>query len=262
MDPRESRGRTPRETAAALEAGAFLPAGDAERFNGYGVIGVPFISGHVLALRRWPASPVGPGHTSVWHRDPGGRWTFYANVEPELACARYTGRIAGAAPVTEITIGWTGPLDFTVRVPEAGLEWRVRLGSTLATRALSRAAALLPEALWSSPPALSLLGRVAGVALRAGRVGLQGRMPNGQWFRASPRRIWIVEASGAVLRGEDLGEPARLPEQARVGDFWIPRRGLFAFGQAHVEPLDRARHAFGSAAATRAGAAGTPRIVR
>ena len=45
--------------------------GQEERFSGYGVMGLPFRSGHVLALRRFPVTSVGPGYTSVWWRDPG-----------------------------------------------------------------------------------------------------------------------------------------------------------------------------------------------
>ena len=41
-----------------------------DRFAGYAVIVLPFRSGHVLSLRRFPASSVGPGYTSVWRRDP------------------------------------------------------------------------------------------------------------------------------------------------------------------------------------------------
>lgn len=35
-----------------MEAAASLPAGSEERFIGYGVMGLPFRSGHVLALHR------------------------------------------------------------------------------------------------------------------------------------------------------------------------------------------------------------------
>jgi hypothetical protein len=49
----------------------------ASGLSGYGVMGLPFGSGHVLGLRRWTASSVGEGFTSIWHRDPAGRWTFY-----------------------------------------------------------------------------------------------------------------------------------------------------------------------------------------
>jgi len=44
----------PRDLVARLEAAPSMPPGSAERFNGYGVMGLPFRSGHILALRRPP----------------------------------------------------------------------------------------------------------------------------------------------------------------------------------------------------------------
>lgn len=64
--------------------------GSSERFAGSAVIGLPFHSGHVLALRWFPASSLGHGYTSIWHRDPGRKWTFYS-VAPEQSCSRYFG---------------------------------------------------------------------------------------------------------------------------------------------------------------------------
>jgi len=81
----------PKELVDRLEQGAELPSGNEERFAGYGVMGVPFTSGDLLAMRRFPASSLGQGYTSVWHRDPQGRWTFYSDVPPQLACSRYFG---------------------------------------------------------------------------------------------------------------------------------------------------------------------------
>ena len=71
----------PRDLVADIEACPRVPAGSEERFAGYGVMGLPFGSGHLLALRRFPASSIGPGYRSVWHCDPNGRWTFFQEIE-------------------------------------------------------------------------------------------------------------------------------------------------------------------------------------
>jgi hypothetical protein len=42
-----------RELISNIEEDASLPLGSSERFAGYAVIGLPFRSGHVLALRRF-----------------------------------------------------------------------------------------------------------------------------------------------------------------------------------------------------------------
>jgi hypothetical protein len=44
-----------------IEQNRSVPAGEGDRFAGYAVIGLPFASGHVLSLRRFPASSVGAG---------------------------------------------------------------------------------------------------------------------------------------------------------------------------------------------------------
>ena len=81
-----------RSTIEALERDAPLLDGAGDRFSGYAIIGLPFQSGHVLALRRFSASSIGPGYTSVWHRDPAGFWTFYSTVTPDLSVANCQSR--------------------------------------------------------------------------------------------------------------------------------------------------------------------------
>src|SRR5215813_674896 len=93
----------PREIIHQIENNPALPAGEEDRFAGYAVMGVPFRSGHILALRRFPASSVGPAYTSVWHRDPRGMWTFYSTVNPEMGCSRYFG--------AEITYNCVVPIE-------------------------------------------------------------------------------------------------------------------------------------------------------
>ena len=51
-------------------------------------MGLPFRSGHILGLRRFPASSVGPGYRTVWHRAPSGRGTVYQDQPAQLACIR------------------------------------------------------------------------------------------------------------------------------------------------------------------------------
>ncbi len=229
----------PRDLVEKIERQPVLPRGSAERFSGYGVMGLPFRSGHLLAMRRIPASSVGPGYTSVWHRDPQGRWTFYSTVEPRLACNRYFGRAISEAVVCDIQVAWVGPRELRIVAGERTLDWRLKLAPTLATRALNGIGGLLPASLWQSPLVLSAMGFAAGCALRAGRVGLVGRAPNGQWFLANPRLVWTIPESTAVLEGTDLGPLGPLAEQARLGDFWLPQRGVFAIGLAYFEPFSR-----------------------
>jgi hypothetical protein len=217
------------------ERHARLPNSEWERFSGYGVMGLPFASGHVLVLRRFPASSVGPGYASVWHRTPTGRWTFYADVEPALSCSRYFSASVAEAITTDLVVEWVGSARLVATVPAAKLEWTVNLESTWQTAAMNRMASLLPERLWRHPRVLSAMGTVARHLLDVGAVGLWGYASNGHRFIANPRRIWMVGSSSATLRGESFGEPEPLPEQASLGDFRIPQRGVFALGDALFE---------------------------
>jgi hypothetical protein len=180
-------GRAPRGFAAASIKTPGLPGGTEERLACYGVMGLPFRSGHYRALRQFPARSIGPGFRAVWHRDPHRRWTFYADAPAEVSCARYFG----------------GQLSWRCRaradrrhldrppVPPGHaadvLAWEVYLAATAATRPLSSAS----------------------------RVRLQGTVPNGQHFQAAPRLVWAVPNSTALVGGHDIGPPGPLPTSMR-----------------------------------------------
>jgi hypothetical protein len=223
--------REPAEIAEDLERESELPPGSDERFSGYGVMGLPFRSGHILGLRRLPASSIGPGYRSVWHRDPHGRWTFYQDQPAELACTRYFGSAVDEVREGPIHIDWSGPRALQVRAGAGELEWTLEVGSTPVTRVFNVVGAALPTRAWRSRPVLAVMARVAGTALQAGQVRLTGLTPNGQRFAANPLTVWVATDSKATVRGVDLGEMGPAPEQAYLRDFAIPQRGMFVVGR-------------------------------
>lgn len=235
----------PRSTAAELESDAPLPdVPERERFWGYAVVGLPFRTGHILAMRRFPATSVGPGYTSVWHRDPNGRWVIYQDQGPLCTCPRGFGPAIDDAPTVPIGLEWTGSRRFRVDIDAEGLRlhWDISLTQSAATRALNATAAILPRPVRRHPVALAAMGRAVGPLLRAGRVRLSGTVPAGADFYADLRRVWLIEDSIASINGNNLGELGPLVEQAQLSDFWLPQRGLFAFGGSFFEPSDPARH--------------------
>jgi len=233
----------PHQTTQAIEHHGCLPAGSEERFLGYGVLGQPFASGHLLCLRRFPHTSIGPGYTSVWHRSPEGCWTFIQDAPPHQACSRYFGRAIDRIVTRDVALRWTGPREFTVQVDGGrGLHWEVSLSQTPATQALNQAARRLPVACWRHPGMLKLMGRLGGALPGAGGLTLTGRTPNGQRFASHPREVWAVAASRAFVCGADIGPPGSLPQQARLGDLRLPQQGRFFIGEARLEPLDRRRH--------------------
>lgn len=235
----------PRGLASQLETQAALPdVPDWERFHGYAVVGLPFRSGHILAMRRFPVTSIGPGYTSVWHRDPAGRWVIYQDQDPRYTCPRAFGPGIDEASTVPISVDWTGSHRFSVDIDIEGLRlhWDIPLAESRLTRALNATASILPQPVRHHPLTLAVMGRTVGSLLRAGRLRLSGTVPAGEHFFADLRRVWLIEDSTAVIDGTNLGKPGPLPEQAHLADFWLPQRGLFAIGSSFFEPYDPARH--------------------
>jgi len=227
--------REPRNFARDVSQFA-IPDGSGDRFSGYGVIGLPFSSGHVLALRCFEVSSLGTAYTSVWHRDPKGRWTFHQNVPPEQSCPRYFGAAITENTTEPIRIGWTDQRRFCVTVDAPGeIVWDIRLAPTLATRIMNAAASAMPSSWWGKRSAFSTMETAARWILRTGKMNLTGYTPNGQFFTGIPRSIWPIAESRATIRGVDAGAPAPLPKQAMLGDFYVPQRGIFAIFTSVLE---------------------------
>lgn len=221
--------RSPQAAAEATERLARLPDGTDERFVGYGVIGLTWSSGHVLGLRRWPASSIGPAYTSIWHRTPNGQWQLYSDAKEQQSCSRYISRMVSASRVSPIRLTWLTPHRLLITVDAEGLVWELAFHSTLATLALGIARAWMSETVAASDAMLRAFELAAPLTLGTGQVKLRGLMPNGQRFRVVPKLMWKVSESTASIRGESLGRPARLHETVRLGDFIVPQSGVLAF---------------------------------
>ena len=99
-------------------------------------MGLPFASGHYLAVRDMVASSVGPAYRAIWHRDPAGRWTIHTTGPAELTCPRYFGSVTATAHAPSIDVSW--PDDHTLDVTLGDeLSWRIELGATPATRVMT-----------------------------------------------------------------------------------------------------------------------------
>jgi hypothetical protein len=231
-----------RDLVLAAEKRAKLSPGTTERFNGWGLMGLPFGSGDAIATRRFSASSIGPAYTSVWYRTPAGQWTFYADVPPATACTRYFGSAVERAVMCPVILEWTGEYQLHIEVPEGKLSCDIDVGPTLASRALNLVSAGFPEWAWRSPRLLGLTATVAGPLLHAGKLSMTGRTPNGQSFIANPRRIWVVKSALLRVGERQTNAPGPVNPQAQLGDFLIPQRGLLAIGNAAFDALDPARH--------------------
>lgn len=225
--------RPPREYAEESERHPQLPPGSEERVAGYGVMGQTFESGHVLGLRRWTASSVGEQFTSIWHREPDGSWHFYESAQPQFACSRWFGHGVQESVVVPIDVSWNGPTQLRVTA-EGRVDWRLTLAASPMTRMMNAMGGGMPIAAWRSTAMLRAMGAMASATLGVGKVSMTGLTANGLPFDANPLRIWRVVDATATINGMDAGPPAPLPQQARLGDFWIPQRGIFAMGRVFV----------------------------
>ena len=191
------------------------------------MLGVGFASGDLLALRRFPLTSRGPAYTSVWHRSPAGSWTLFTDVADQ-GCARHLGPALETIVVAPIRIEWTGPRCVEVAVDGGRrLTWTTLMRSTAACRSFNRVAPGLLPICTGHPWLLSVLTGLARMALRTGPLRLAGVMPSGVAFTGHPRALWVVRASRACIDGHDTGPDCRPEAGLALGDFPIPRRGLF-----------------------------------
>jgi hypothetical protein len=203
-----------------------------EHVRGWGVFGLPFDSGHVLGLRVFPENDFGPYRT-VWHRDPEGRWSIWADgPRVDAACPRYYGAACAHTGPAQITVAWTGPASFRVHLDEPELDWAVRATRTPLLRALNGVGRPLPDWTWSPGPLLAAREMLARRVLELGDLRLSGPMPSGHHGVLMPRRMYWIDCSTALLHGRDLGRPTHLDASPTIGSVTLPARGVLAVGQA------------------------------
>jgi hypothetical protein len=224
--------RSPATLTTAIDPGmGEAPWPDHEYVRGWGVFGLPFDSGHVLALRVFPQSSFGPYRT-VWHRDPTGRWSIHADAKHiEHACPRYYAAACEHVGPARIGLTWTGPRELDITMDEPALTWTVAAARSPLMGVLNPLSASLPLVSWRPHALVGARERLAW-GLGMGRLQMAGVMPSGHFGMLMPQRMYFVNESSAALDGVDLGSPTRLPENPVLGDVPLPARGVLAIGQA------------------------------
>lgn len=231
--------RSPATLTTAIDPGmGEAPWPDHEYVRGWGVFGLPFASGHVLALRVFPQSSFGPYRT-LWHRDPEARWSIYADAaRVEHACPRYYGPACEYFGAARIDLEWTGPYTLHVTMDEPAVDWTVAAARSPLMALLNPLSAAMPLSSWR-PRALVRARERLAQALGMGRLQMSGVMPSGHSGLLMPQRMYFVHESRAVLDGVHLGTPTRLRENPVIGGVPLPARGVLAIGQAMWPIRDR-----------------------
>jgi hypothetical protein len=213
------------------------PWPDHEYVKGWGVFGLPFDSGHVLALRVFPENNFGP-YRAVWHRDPAGRWSIYVDGQRlDTACPRYFGPACHFTGHATIGLTWTGPATLRVTMDSPELDWTLTANSTPLLGLLNAISGAMPLATWR-PRSLVRARERLSRALGMGRLQLSGLMPSGHTGTLMPQRMYFVNNSRATLDGDDLGSPVRLRSNPEIGGVALPARGVLAIGQGAWQILD------------------------
>jgi hypothetical protein len=212
---------------------------DHEYVRGWGVFGLPFASGHVLALRVFPDNDFSPYRT-LWHRRPDGRWSIYVDGQRlETACPRYYGAACALTAFSRIGVEWTGPASLHITMDEPKLEWTLTAYETPILRIANAVSSLMPLWTWRPPSLLRARELMAARVLGMGDIKLSGTMPSGHVGTLMPERMYFIDAATATLDGEPLGRPAQMIPNPRIGDVTLPARGVLAIGQAMWQILDR-----------------------
>jgi hypothetical protein len=203
-----------------------------EYVRGWGVFGLPFDSGHVLALRVFPENDFAPYRT-VWHRDPHGAWSIYVDgPRLEAACPRYYGPACTRTAFARIDLAWSGPAALRVTADAPGLEWDLIATEPPVLRVLNAVGPRLPLWTWRSGALLRARELLAARVLGLGALRLAGTTPSGHAGVLMPQRMYLIAEATAVLDGRDLGLPAAVAPNPAIGGVPLPARGVLAVGQA------------------------------
>lgn len=206
------------------------------------MFGLPFDSGHVLALRVFPENDFAP-YTTVWHQDPAGHWSIYVDgPRLDIACPRYYGATCTNIAHAGIGVEWTGPTSVRVTMDDPNLDWTVTATEPLRLRALNRAGSRLRLWTWRSAPLLRARELLAQSVLGLCEIRMSGTMPSGHVGVLMPQRMYFIDESTGLLDGLDLGQPMRRSPNPRIGDVPLPARGVLAVGGAAWDILDHDEH--------------------
>jgi hypothetical protein len=202
-----------------------------EYVKGWGVFGLPFDSGHVLALRVFPENDFSPYRT-LWHRDPQDRWSIYVDGRTaDTACPRYYGAACNHVGHAQIQLTWTGPVSLRVTMDQPALEWTLTARQTPLLRAMNAISPRLPLSTWRSPRLVHAREVTARRALGLGDIKMSGTMPSGHEGILMPQRMYFIDDTAAVLDGVDLGRATHVNPNPHIGGVPLPARGVLAIGQ-------------------------------
>jgi hypothetical protein len=111
-------------------------------------MGLPFDSGHVLALRVFPENDFGP-YKALWRCDPEGHRSIHVDgPRLDTACPRYYGAACTQTGFARLALTWIGPATLQVTMDEPALKWTLTARSTMYLDWLNAVSAAMPMETW------------------------------------------------------------------------------------------------------------------
>lgn len=212
-----------------------------EHFKGWGVFGLPFDSGHVLALRVVPESDFG-AYRTLWHRDPAGSWSIYVDgPRLDTACPRFYSKALTNTGFARINLEWAAPATLHISMDRPEVDWWLTVHTTPVLEVLNLVSARLPLVTWRYPALVRAREAIASW-LGMGSLEFSAVMPNGQRGTVMPQQIYFIDRSNATIDGADLGRPIHARDNPTIGSVPLPARGVLATGRAILRIADIAAY--------------------
>jgi hypothetical protein len=201
-----------------------------EELRGYGVMTLPFDTGHVLALRVFPETNHG-SVSAVWHRTPEGAWSTYVDASsPRRPPPRLFESVCRESNSTSISVTWPTVNRVEIGMTEPALRWSVQLRRSPFTRMVNRTLHRIPMEAYRCRPGLVTVRYMADRALGFGTTDPGGTVSSGPHMLAKPDRLLLVHDARAQLGGVDLGKPTGAGTSSTAGSFRWPARGVVVWG--------------------------------
>lgn len=207
--------------------------------RGYGIMALPFASGHVLALREFPENDFAP-FRAVWHRTPDHMWSIYVDgPRHDTACPQYFRKAVAHVQTANIKLSWKDAKRLTIEMDQPALQWTVVMKTSPLIDLMNTVSASLPERVWRTPVVLRAMEKIGDLLFDVGAIKLSSRFPNGHFGILMPRRMFPIISSTAKLNGTYLGKPTRSKENPMIGNFKLPARPTFAVGSYYFQIQDQ-----------------------
>jgi hypothetical protein len=140
-----------------------------EMVRGYGVVCLPFDTGHVLALRFFPQNDFTP-YTTIWHRTPEGLWSIFVDgPRLDAACPRYFSAAAARCLRAHISLSWLAAMRLSVQMDSPRFLWTLTLAEPRLFRFMNEIVSHTPESILRTLRVLRFMEWRAGQSSRWAR---------------------------------------------------------------------------------------------